>query len=543
MPFLQSLKRPKVYLSVIAGVLIIAFIAHGKKAQTPETVVASRSDVVQEVQVSGTVKASQKVDLAFERSARVYKNYVKVGDSVREGQILAIQEQGSQAGDYSAAAARVQGALATVVQYEAGVSAAQARLAELSGGARPEELALKDADVAKAQATLTASITDYTTALSNAYSVADSAVHVTLGSLFSGSPRAGYVLGFSTCDPQARTDAMRLRGDIETLLTSWLLTQATVSGTASVSSLTAEYDVTVKNLNQVKKLTDVLSRTVNACNQSDSTVVGYQTSINTVRDLMNTTVAGLVSAKVSAENQESQVQKVRNDRDLSEKSARSEQIDSQTAAVLGAQAQLHAQQAALLQAKAQLQSAGSVLAQGAIRAPISGLVTRNDLKEGEVANGFTPVITVQDTNFELEAYIPETDIAKIQKDLKARVTLDAYGSDEFFAAHVGFIDPAETKVEGVSTYKVKIQFDAKDARVRSGMTANVFIETARHANVIAIPERAVTLSGTDRVVRVFHDDKTISEVVVTIGLRGSAGLVEIIKGVQEGMKLVTSSAP
>lgn len=536
---LPILKRPKVYLTIIAALVLIVFIANGKKTETPDFVEARRADIVQEVQVTGTVKSSEKVDLSFERSARVYKNYVKVGDTVRAGQILAIQHQGAQAGDYQAAAARVQMAQATVSQYEAGVAAAQAKLDELLKGARPEELGLKDADVMKARATLTSYISDYAAAQSQAFSAADAGVRVTLAPLFGGTLKAGYTLNFNTCDIQAKTDAVRLRTDIENMLMVWIQERGAMSGTVSLIELQSAHARTLTNLNHVKSLTDVLSRTVHACNENDPTVITYQSYVNTVRDVINTQTAAITSARVTAENQEVQVKRVQEDRDLSAKSARDEQISSQTSNIASAKAQLNAQKASLLQAYAQLRSSGSVLGQGVIRAPIAGMVTRNDLKEGEVVNGFTPVITVQDTNFELEAFIPETDIAKIKKDLKARVTLDAYGSEVNFLAHVAFIDPAETKVEGVSTYKVKIQFDSRDERVRSGMTASVYIETARRTNVVAVPERAVVVENGSRIVRVLHEENTITETTVEVGLRGSAGLIEITKGVDAGVKLVT----
>ena len=534
-----QLKRPRVYLPLILVVLLGYRMIFGGKDATPSFVEAKTMDITQEVQVTGSVKPTQKVDLAFERSARVYKNFVKVGDKVKEGQILAMLEQGAQSGDYNGALARVQSAQATVEQYEASVVAAQAKLDELLGGERPEELALLDADIKKAESTKDAYISDYKKALQDAYNNTQTAIQVTIAPMFQGTQRNGYVLSYATCEEQAKTDAQWQRGNLETMLLDWGKQQDGLVREVTVEGMKPYYVTATANIESAKKFIDVLNKTVNSCNQGSSTNTTYQSYVTTVRSAVNLAQSTLNSAKVAAENQTVQVKKLQDDRDLSAQSAREESVRAQSAQVRAALAQLNAQKASLLQARAQLQSSGAVLAQGAIRAPISGIVTKNDLKEGEVASAFSPVITVQDEQFEMEAFVPETDIAKVGTNLTARVTLDAYGSDQVFEAKVVYIDPAETKIEGISTYKVKLQFVKSDERIRSGMTASLYIETARRSQVIAIPERAVVLQNGTRIVRLLNNDNTITEVGVELGLRGSAGFVEVIKGVQAGDKLVT----
>ena len=45
----------------------------------------SSGNIKDEVKIDGTVKAAEEVQMAFERSARISKIYVKVGDQVKEG--------------------------------------------------------------------------------------------------------------------------------------------------------------------------------------------------------------------------------------------------------------------------------------------------------------------------------------------------------------------------------------------------------------------------------------------------------------------------
>jgi len=153
-------------------------------------------------------------------------------------------------------------------------------------------------------------------------------------------------------------------------------------------------------------------------------------------------------------------------------------------------------------------------------------------------------------NFEIKADIPEVDIAKVRIGNEARVTLDAYGSDIEFNAKVLAVDPAETVIEGIPTYKVTLQFNEQDERVKSGMTANVDIMTDKRENVITIPQRAVIGKNGDKVVRLLktvpnpeNSDKTIEmveEIPVEVGIRGSDGQIEVLSGLNEGDKIVVS---
>jgi HlyD family secretion protein len=148
---------------------------------------------------------------------------------------------------------------------------------------------------------------------------------------------------------------------------------------------------------------------------------------------------------------------------------------------------------------------------------------------------------MSDVKFEIEANIPEADIAKIKISNPAKITLDAYGSNVFFEAKVVKIDPAETIIEGVATYKTTLQFSGNDERVKSGMTANIDILTAKAENVIAIPQRAVAQKENgDKIVKILKDDGVVEERKVTTGLKGSDGNIEITEGIQEGEKIITS---
>jgi len=147
---------------------------------------------------------------------------------------------------------------------------------------------------------------------------------------------------------------------------------------------------------------------------------------------------------------------------------------------------------------------------------------------------------VQNDSFKIEAFVPEADIAKVAVGDLASSTLDAYGSYVDFPEQVTMIDPAETVIEGVPTYKVTLQFVAPDARIRSGMTANLEIHTHESDGVVEIPYRALASTATTTTVRVVSKDgKSYFIAPVMTGLKGSDGTIEIVSGLNPGDKVVT----
>ena len=190
---------------------------------------------------------------------------------------------------------------------------------------------------------------------------------------------------------------------------------------------------------------------------------------------------------------------------------------------------------------ARVNAAQAVLNEDTIVSPIDGVVTQADPNVGEfIAAGQSGFAVQSNGDFKIDAFVPEADIAKVAVGNLASTTLDAYGSDIDFPAKVTAIDPAETVLEGVPTYKVTLEFVQSDPRIRSGMTANLEILTHERDNVLTIPYRAIIDQDGAKSVRVVNaDGKTYKTVPVTTGLKGSDGTIEIVSGLSAGQKIVT----
>ncbi len=176
-----------------------------------------------------------------------------------------------------------------------------------------------------------------------------------------------------------------------------------------------------------------------------------------------------------------------------------------------------------------------------IKAPVDGVVTAINAEVGETISPSTAVVSIISVNqFEIEASVPEADVAKIQVGADTDVTLDAYGNDVIFKAKVVSVDPGERIVDGVATYKTTFQFVEKDNRIKSGMTASLIVKGERKENVIAISQRAVITKDGAKHVQVLVNGKIVEKPVQT-GLRGSNGNIEITSGLTVGEQVVVFS--
>jgi len=134
--------------------------------------------------------------------------------------------------------------------------------------------------------------------------------------------------------------------------------------------------------------------------------------------------------------------------------------------------------------------------------------------------------------FQIEANVSETDISKIKLGNNIALTLDSLGPNEKFSGKVIKIDPAETVVSGVIYYKVTSVFDMEDARIKSGMTVNMDIETDKRENVLVLPYYLIKEKN-DRKYILAKEENDVIEKEIKTGLEGEI-MVEILDGLNEG---------
>lgn len=303
---------------------------------------------------------------------------------------------------------------------------------------------------------------------------------------------------------------------------------------------------------QITAISTAISAVQTAQHNLEDAILTYQTEVAEAEDDLAKAKIDLANAIKSAENSLASVRLAGEQKAAAAQS----KVDTSQEAWQVAKAQLEnlkspariqdvsLYQAQVKQAEAALALAKEQIDDSLIKAPIDGTVVRVDYEVGEQVTAAKPAIAILgENNFEIEVDISEADIAKVKKDNPVEITLDAFGDEVKFTGRVYSIEPAETIIQDVIYYKVKIQFTEKDeekmASIKSGMTANIIITTAFKDNILIIPSRAVVeKNGGDKYVRILVGKKVI-EAPVEVDLQGDEGMVEVLSGVKEGDQVIT----
>lgn len=154
--------------------------------------------------------------------------------------------------------------------------------------------------------------------------------------------------------------------------------------------------------------------------------------------------------------------------------------------------------------------------------------------KGDAGNANISLISEND--YEVVLKTPEIDVASIAVGQSVSLKLDALG-EETFAGTITSINPAETIIDGVPVYQTKVSFVKLDPRVRSGMSATATINVGEKRSVVTIPASYVHTDDRGSYVYVLKDKKTTQRAVTT-GLRGSDSVVEVTSGLIAGEVVV-----
>lgn len=262
----------------------------------------------------------------------------------------------------------------------------------------------------------------------------------------------------------------------------------------------------------------------------------YQAAVNTANNTLTTARTNLSTAMASKDVQLAS-SRANVDNALGSYNLAKAQLDYKTAAPRTVDVSYYRAQVA--QANASLQYYKSQLEDYVLKAPTDGKITFVNYSVGEQTSLTKPVVSMLGKNkFYVEVDIPESDIAKVKVENSVSITLDAYSDDIKFNGRVILVYPAETVIQDVVYYKVKVEINESTYEVKSGMTANCDILTASRENVLVMPYRALQEDDNSRqFVKVLVDGKPV-EKDVTVGLRGDEGEIEVLSGLSVGEKVI-----
>jgi HlyD family secretion protein len=167
--------------------------------------------------------------------------------------------------------------------------------------------------------------------------------------------------------------------------------------------------------------------------------------------------------------------------------------------------QIETQRLRMTQEQATVENAKLNLSKVRIESPITGIITRRNIEEGETVvigtmnNAGTVLLTVADMSvIEAEVEVDETDIPNVKMGQKAKVTIDAM-SGKTFTGKVTEIGNSPIQAAGSSAasqatnFKVKVTLDGEVPDVRPGFTCTAEITTATRQQVVAVPIQATAV--------------------------------------------------
>jgi HlyD family secretion protein len=179
------------------------------------------------------------------------------------------------------------------------------------------------------------------------------------------------------------------------------------------------------------------------------------------------------------------------------------ELDAAEAAAETARAQAAAAERRVSQGQAQLERARDALGKTEITAPMTGVVTRLSVREGEmVVMGVqnqpgTILMTLSDLSaIDAEVKVAEADVLRLEVGQPAWVTLEALPEREL-AGRVVEIGASALPLTGAGEaareFRVVVRLDEPDPALRPGLTCDVRILAEEARDVLTVPLQAVVL--------------------------------------------------
>jgi HlyD family secretion protein len=522
---------------LLGGILI--YLINRPKPPTYEYAQATRGNISQSVSATGPLQ-SATYNLVFEGSSasgKITAIYVKVGQAVKQGQILAsldktlLQDAVNQDQDAVTNAQKILDAAyasagMTAQNGAAQVSAAQTTLSNNQNSLN-QQLNVNNAEIAQDQAALD----NAKIALNNAKNVADAqikAAEATRQQALQNCSLSVQATSTAKSTSASATSTVKATGSSTSTSTSTSTSSTSTSATATAlaqetASLNATATALAKSSSSTKDSNtsssggniirlaspalSAMSDCTNVANQTyNQTVAAANQTVSNAEQAVTADQASLNVASATSGNNATSSQNAIN-------TAKSDILTTQTGANVSnasAYAQIVADQATLVNDQAALTEAQHNLAFADLKAPHDGVVSViNGTVGGQpgvpingvssttsTTTGSTFMQIVDNTNLQIQANVNESDMANVSVGEQASFTVNAYPT-RTFTGTVGSISPLGQTSSNVVSYPVYINIpknEATSANLLPNMTANVTITVVQQNNVIIIPTSAVNFA-------------------------------------------------
>ncbi len=173
-----------------------------------------------------------------------------------------------------------------------------------------------------------------------------------------------------------------------------------------------------------------------------------------------------------------------------------------------------------------------------VDAPIDGIVVEKNAVQGQMVQAGMNLYRLADLGIVwVQSQIYEQDLAFLKLGQEAEVSL-SYLPDRKFRGRVTYIYP--TVDEKTRTARVRMEFHNPGFFLKPGMFATVEIHAQLEPSALLVPDSAVLRSGEKNTVFVALGDGHFDPREVTLGARTDNDAYEVLSGLKEGERVVTS---
>jgi multidrug resistance efflux pump len=332
---------------------------------------AQRGDISGQVGLSGEIRPKGQQTLTAHVAGRVARVYVDLGSTVQEGQPVAELDRA--------------GFELRVVQGEAALAAAEARLAGLQAGAHPDEAAQAEAVLRGARARLEA---------------------------LQKAPRGDSPEQLMANLQGARQHVAQLEA---------ASSQTVVQADAAVSAARARVDQLQRDPNAAQNQA-ALSDAQRALRQAEDTAAqarrgGSADELSRARQDLNNAQDQLILSR----NSVSQA-----DLDQAQAMVQAAEIALKRAGAPPAEAEVKAAQAEAQRTQAELEVARVEAREATVLATFSGLVSEVFVVQGTLVGPGSPLLTVMPPSFEVVVPLPEAQVGQVAVGQPVKLGVDAY---------------------------------------------------------------------------------------------------------------------
>lgn len=196
--------------------------------------------------------------------------------------------------------------------------------------------------------------------------------------------------------------------------------------------------------------------------------------------------------------------------------------------------------------RAELENARLNLGFTRVHAPISGVVSRADVTQGNYVTGGTSVLTRIVSTDTMHAYFDVDErtfmainsLKKATPDVDLTVYMNLTGESSF--AHQGKVDFVDNRIDVASgTIRLRAEFDNTDRQFTPGMFVRLKVQSSAAYQGVLIDEKAIGTDLSNKFVLVLGEGNTAQYRPVEVGPR--IGTLRVIRsGLKEGERIIVN---